>query len=121
MSHDKYLGRTVVLFQCPASNFKGHDVKATGLFTVEDRYLYEPSAYCHSNGYYLYPVFEPGEGPRPQDEPEDAVLCVDDEQFLPQVDPKAWINYLQWEHQMDIWEWQREQDEKKETEQQPVE
>lgn len=103
---DKYVGRTVVLFGCMGYNDKNVEIRLTGTFTVEDRYLYEPSSYCYSNGFMLFPV-----GLNlTEEQAERAFVYVDDDQFFPQVDPKVWGQCIRaerdLENSMDI-EWER--------------
>lgn len=85
------IGKTIVLWSCPGFDYKNRPTKLTGLFTVEDRYLYEPSNYCYSDGFLLFPV---DAKTRNEEEAERAWFYCDDPEFIQQVSPKAWGDYL---------------------------
>lgn len=99
MSHDPYVGKTIILWSCKGYNDKGTEITLTGLFLVEDRYTYEPANYCYSSGYMCFPV-----GLNlTEEQAERAWAYIDDDQFIPQVAPKVWGEYLVMEREMEFW------------------
>jgi hypothetical protein len=101
--NDFYVNKTIVLWQCPASDHKGNDIKISGLYFVDQFCPYEPSNYVWSACYDLCPAG--------LDFPVelDKFVSVDVDRFTEQVDPQSYGRQLVQEREMDFYEEDRDE------------